>query len=297
MANIVTCDCKPLARIFSYGDSLPVDGVDLRTSIKDEEYYNNQEVTELDLPYCKSIGKRAFYNSSLTEIIVPACTKIDDYAFYRTYSAAKLKLKNADFTSVTEIGDYAFAKERKDWEPRFLSSLSFPSIETIGNNAFQNFDAQNDFTIDISNVTKIGERAFTYSEIDFHYLTLNNCIKIGQVAFTGTKADKIILPAIQELDYQCFRAVNPREKIFDFGPNLTKIESQLFYGSYYYLPSLTLYFRSINPPTLMGYFHSSLGQTIPKPNHIYVPTGSVTAYQTASIWSYYSDVISEIPET
>lgn len=295
MANIVTCDCKPLARIFSYGDSLPLDGVDLRTAIAPQEYMNDRTIDTMDLPYCQTIGAEAFRGSSIEEINVPICTTIGNNAFTGS------DIKGGDFSSVTTIGNRAF------YDVRFEANaqLNFSSIQEIGEYAFWvNYYSglHPNVTINITNVIRIGNNAFRSNTGAFGNKPLNlpYCTHIGEYAFacvdnssSALTFSEIVLPSIIEIGQRAFQAAHVATKAVKFGKHLTVMGSNIFaiVGSSA-MRDGDLYVEAVTPPHLDGELASE-GQ---KPNHIYVPKDSVSSYKVASQWSYYADVIEEFPE-
>ena len=292
MANIVTCDCKPLARIFSYGDSLPVDGVDLRRSVEAREFYGDQTIEDQDFPYCTSIGDSAYQNSSIKNLSVPSCTYIGKNAFQGS------TIRGGDFSSVLKVDKEAF------YQCWVLGpgELDFQACKEIGANAFRSerrASGEGYPDLKIRDVITIGDSAFYDTGLigakNVRKLYLPYCEYIGDFGLGNAtsgwqnKCTSIELPSIREVGEQAFRGMIVSEHIIKFGPNLEKIGNTCFWDI---IVGQSLYIEATTPPELAGRF-SWLGD---KPAHIYVPEGSKEEYQAAENWSDYADVISALPD-
>lgn len=290
----ITCDCVPTPREFSYGNSTPEIPIgDLRTKIEDREYYQDQTISDMELPRCLSIGSEGFRESSITSIDAPKCKTIGNYAFYGCNGLSP----DMDFSSVEEIGSYAFAGQNN---LRGTGLLDFSSVKIIKNNAFElyhrNYSTQPWPIILIPNVEEIGDSAFNRAG-HLHFpddeLNLPKCKKIGVTAFNADVSEisynlkKIYLPAIEEIGNYAFRRLDSVLEEVHFGPNCTKIGRAIFYDTY--SSNWRLYVEAITPPILGG-----LGEDVNQIT-IYVPESSVNAYKAASGWSTYSSRIYPIP--
>ena len=265
-----TCDCVPLPRIFGYDDSQPtIPYGDLRTSIADREYYNDQTITDFQLPVCRTIGDEAFRGSSLTGISAPMCVSIGDSAFV---GCQQLKDGLYDFSSVKSIGTDAF---RGIWPTSQTEMfISIPNVEIIGSSAFYNSRFGADYgttqNLDLPKCTKIGEYAFgaEHSSQSKHY-------------------KKILLPSIEEIGTGAFYRLSAELEEVHLGPNCRVLGNYVFYDTY--SDSWALYVEAISPPQLGG-----LGEDVGDVT-IYVPAASVDAYKSASGWSTHASYIYPIP--
>lgn len=129
----------------------------------------------------------------------------------------------------------------------------------------------------------------------------------GDSYYSGAKQEKIILPTnITTIPQYCFRYQSKLKELFipegvtTIGPYA--FSSGLNNNTTLYLPSTltsidkvdgspkTVVMNCVAPPTTVG----SIFQKTP--TIIYIPAGTLTAYQTATNWSAYSDVYHELNE-
>lgn len=302
MSVIPTCDCTPVSRIFTYGraDNKYGDtGVDYRKRVYNEEYKDDQTISDFSFPYCDSIGAEAFRSSSIKTIDVPKCVTIGDYAFSGS------QLRYANFSSVKEIGSYAF------WSlpgaSAANSTLSFPSLEYIGDYAFGQNGAYTsaNYTLDVNweGVKEIGAYAFEFTRFTYTTDTLNllNCEKIEDGAWTSPGDSRgyayfkaINIPKTKTLGESVFQCVRRGNYDVDaitvkIGPYCEAFGGGGSYGSFIG-DTYDLYIEATTPPTHGGWGYDGL-----RPRHIYVPAASVTAYQNASVWSSCASIIEPIP--
>lgn len=127
----------------------------------------------------KTIESHAFENcESITDVSTSELTTMGSYAFAKCYRLTNINLKNS---TIKTIPEYAFAYTGVSKTDEELV-IGLPStVQTIGNYAF--YDAQRLEFINISNVTNIGDMAFTYCWKLKTVLTSDNLSKIGGNAF------------------------------------------------------------------------------------------------------------------
>lgn len=287
----VTCDCTPAKTIYGanrYTDFIDEDPTDYRTRVYPSEFENDQTISYFSFPYCQEIGEKGFKNSTIEEIVIPRCRVIGEQAFNQS------TISRGDFQSVTDIGANAFHNCGWEWG----SSLYFPNIENIGNDAFgYGAHGPTNVTIDIRNVKTIGDSAFYQSRFIFYdnKFILPYCTHIGNHAFNtyyenGHTVTEISLPSIITIGDSGMRDVHLTSGGGDItiGPNCTSIGTYCFTGTF---ASHNLIIEATTPPTLGGVLNVD-GYT---PQHIYVPAASVSAYQSATNWSRYASIISAFP--
>lgn len=205
------------------------------------------------------IGINAFYNCNLLEsITIPyGITKIGGNSFYYCYSLFGVTIPN----SVTMMGYYIFGYCHS------LSSVAIPnSVTVIGQYAFTACYSLSSVTIPNS-VTKLISYAF------------QNCCSLTSVTIPNSATD---IPS------NIFNSCNSISSITI--PNgIAKIDSNAFYNCFgmaeYHLQPTT-------PPTLSN---TSAFTGIPSDCIIYVPKGSLEAYQSATNWATYADYMQEEP--
>lgn len=314
MPNPISCDCIPPVRKFNYGSSQPIDVADGRTAILPREYYQDQTVEEIEVPYCKTVGAEAFKESSVTGFYAPECTTIGDSAF-----ANCTNLCNLDLASVKTIGNSSFYNSFKDINQSVDLVLS--SIEVIGSQALSecSIDYENRIIyLDITNVKELKTEALRGSP-DFCFypyytgaqaeLYLPKCEKIGDYCFyAGTSGyshtlHTIVLPSIKTIGECAFSHISPAGGSannccsFVIGPNCTSIGDRILNDLWGNLDSRTyfdIYCYATTPPTLLGPFNYAW-LIWWDPYHIYVPAGSVEAYKAAPNWSSYASLITAMP--
>lgn len=158
---------------------------------------------------------------------------------------------------ITKIGSSAF------YTCRSLTSITIPdSVTVIGRYAFGNCVSLTSVIIPNS-VTTIGEWAF------------NSCSSLASV----TIGDSVTTIGERAFAWcSCLTSVNIPDSV-------TKIGDSAFYGC----PSLTsVYCKATTPPALV---ETSVFDNNGSGRKIYVPTESVEAYKSATIWSEYADAI------
>ena len=158
---------------------------------------------------------------------------------------------------VTAIGNGAFSGATA------LTSIDMPdTVTTIGDYAFQNCSGLTSCTLG-SGVTSIGQFAFTYCTSLPSVTIPDSVTSIGNGAF-----------------FMCSRLTS-----CTLGSGVTSIGQSAFY----YCSSLTsITVDAATPPTLGANAFSNTNNC-----PIYVPSGSVEDYKTASGWSNYSSRIQE----
>ena len=219
--------------------------------------------------------------SEVKDLTIPnSVTTIGDYAFYDCYGMTGVSIGN----SVTTIGDYAFRGCSR------LSSVTIPnSITSIGKNAFirctsmtsLNFNAvscsafsstasENPFydlnlsTISIGNSVQIIPAYFAYGLTNLKNLIIdNNVATIGDCAFNGCSGlTELTIPE-----------------------SVTFIGKQAFDNS----PSIgSVTCAAANPPSWadIAMFTTNVYNHSP----LYVPMGSVRAYQADQCWGQFNTI-------
>ena len=225
-----------------------------------------------------SIGNYAFYGcTGLASIEIPnSVASIGNYAFRGCTGLTSIEIPN----SVASIGNYAF------YGCSGLTSVTIPnSVTSIGGSAFKNCTGLTSVTIGNS-VTSIGQEAFCDCS-GLTSVTIGNSVtSIGQEAFRGcTGLTSIEIPnSVTSIGNFAFSGCTGLTSV-TIGNSVTSIESYAFYECIG-LTSITC--EVATPPTLGSYVFSYVDTSIP----LYVPAGSVEAYQTADQWKDFTNVIS-----
>ena len=238
-----------------------------------------------------SIGESAFAYAPLTTLIIPKqMTTIKQKAFYGCYSLSLVILSN----SVTTINEHTF------YQCYSLKSIIIPnSVTTIKENSF-NCCYSLQFIIIPNGVTSIDSTVFR----ECYFLTSvtipSSVTSIGDYTFyncyslTSVTIPSGVTTVASYILYQCnslasviipFGVTSIEQAAFQYCRSLTsitlpstitRIEPQVFqycYGLGF------IKFSSTTPPTVAN---SNAWNGIPKDCKIYVPSGSLSAYTSAS---------------
>lgn len=249
--------------------------------------------------------KLAFFSChSLRAIVIPSgTTEILDGAFQACRSIQMVSLPN----SLTKLDRCAYA------DCNALSSIQIPdNVATIGEKALQYCYSLKSIKLP-KKITTVGKDLFCYS----HALTTVEfpvgITAIGSYAFSPcpSLASVVIPEGVESIGDSAFalcyaltsvtlpaglktigiRAFDTCDSLatLTIPESVTDIKSSAFrtsafMGSYH--------FKSIVPPTLAD---NDVFRSLPASCVIYVPVGSLEAYQTADIFSAYADRIQEEP--
>ena len=219
-------------------------------------YLNGTLVTDLVIPNSvTTIGSYAFWGcSSLTSVTIPSSvTSIGSSAFNGCSSLTSITIPN----SVTSIGSSAFS-----W-CESLTSVTIPnSVTSIGEGAFSNCSGLTSITIP-SSVTSIGERVF-FSCSSLTSVTIPNSVtSIGYQAFNNCSSlTSITIPnSVTSIGSEAFAKCGNLIEIYDYRETPQSISSNVFSG---------------------------VEKTICT---LYVPYKAVSAYQNATGWKEFKDIV------
>ena len=269
------------------------------TSVKilQDEIFRGTSLKSIVLPNTVTNIKRfAFYGcSALQQIAFPeSLTTIGDSAFYGCSALQQIAFPE----SLTSIGSSAFngcSKVTKITMARTIADV------TIGNEAF-NFGASNvlaEFNADLSSFISIGNLAFMYFKV-WSEVTFANVTTIGYRAFQNTTISKIKLPSVTTLpafsNYEGLFTSCINLVLVDIGDKCTSIGTKSF-GRFVGTggKDITLIVRAVTPPELAGPIIDTQWVRA-KLAVIYVPNDSLTAYQEATNWSQYADILKPLSE-
>ena len=227
-----------------------------------------------------TLGSGCFNNcTSLQSINIPSgVTSLGGSCFSGCYSLQSITIPN----SVTTLGSSCFQNCSS------LQSITIPnSVTTLGSNCFSGCSSLQSITI-LNSDTTLGSGCF-YNCISLQSITIPNGVtSLETSCFYGCSSlQSINIPSgVTSLGTQCFYNCSSLQSI-TIPNSVTSLESQCFYGC----SSLQkIYTQPTTPPTL------SNTNAIPNNTNlvIYVPTGSLSAYQTATNWSSFASKIFEV---
>ena len=248
------------------------------TTIGERAFIGCDSLTSVTIPdSVTTIGNDAFYwSDNLTSVnIGDSVTTIGASAFYSCYSLKSVTIPD----SVTSIGEYAF------YNCSSLTSVTIPdSVTTIAYSAFGACDSLTSVTVPDS-VTEIGEWAFggcpSLTEFKGKFAEDNGRILVVDgvlIAFARAGISEYTIPnGVTTIVFGAFDNNNSLTSI-----TIPDSVSTIGDSAFAYSKSLTsVYCKATTPP--------SLGSNTFKDNwmlsKIYVPTGSVDAYKSATYWS------------
>ena len=228
-----------------------------------------------------SIGNSAFYYCyALQSITIPdGVTSIGNSVFYYCYVLQSITIPDG----VTSIGSpffYCYA----------LQSITIPEgVTSIGSGMFNSCYVLQSITIP-DGVTSIGNNAFSNCYVLKSITIPDGVTSIENNAFSNCYAlQSVIIPdGVTSIGNNAFYGCYSFQSI-TIPEGVTSIGTQAFYNCY---SIMEYHLLPTTPPTLAGTnaFSNIVAGTI-----IYVPQGSLEAYQTATNWSTYASYMQEEP--
>lgn len=159
------------------------------------------------------------------------------------------------------------------------------NVFSIGNNAFFNCSALTNINLD--NITTIGTRAFGNGG-NLINVSLPKTRVVGTEAFCCSDGlTTVTMPSVETIYNGAFSFSSSLTSV-TIGDKVTSIQTQAFFNA----TSLTsLIIKATTPPTLGTDVFTGTHNSLV----IYVPSGSVNAYKTASRWNNFASRIQPIP--
>lgn len=279
--------------ITSYFSAIEIDGVNMEAMSSSYTFGRTGEhIVKYTLVDPTEVGDNALYEcTNVTDVIIPdSVTRIGEYSF----SESGLESVNLP-KNLTDIDNYAFQQCRN------LKRVIIPdSVTTLGNGVFGDCTSLEMVVIG-NGVTEIPNGAFAQCSSLTNVVIPNSVVKIGSQAFFTCAALKQVKfgSGLQEIGTQAFRYCLYLNSDIVLPSSVTFIADQAFNTE---LNSITL--TSTTPPKLhtkgsniesttsvFGFAGHSQSPTPPQKQTypIYVPSGSISTYESAAYWSFYDD--------
>ena len=255
------------------------------TSIGGGAFQGCSSLTSLTLPAgVTSIGGSAFSGcSSLTNVTLPAgVTSIGGFAFSGCSSLTSITIPN----SVTSIGNWAFNGCSS------LTSITIPnSVTSIGGSAFRYCFSLTSITLPVG-LTSIGEDAFCRCSSLTSVTIPESVTSIGGGAFSYCSSlTSLTLPVgVKSIGEEAFAECSSLTSL-TLPAGLTSIGDYAFWGCN---KLTTVIVGDATPAALVsGGVFSNRSNAV-----LYVPAGSKAAYESASVWSEFKEIVEEmeVPE-
>lgn len=224
-------------------------------------FEEGQDVADVEIPETvsydgytfnvTSIGNSAFRETILSSIVIPEC--------------------------VTSIGSGAFANCLD------LKTVNLPKNLTKIEGLLFEYCSSLDKIIIPDGVTEIGWGAFRNCKNLKSIVIPNSVTTIGVIAFNNAGLTSIVLPnKLTTIEQWTFGNCNKLERI-DIPKNVKNIQSGAFYGC---TGLKDLFCYALNPPVVES--ESAFNEVSAT---LHVPNSALDAYQTASVWSQFENIV------
>ena len=248
------------------------------TSIGDDAFSGCSGLTSVIIPNSlTSIGQSAFNGcSGLTSVTIPnSVTSIGSSAFSSCSGLTSVTIPN----SVTSIGSYAFSSCKG------LTSLTIPnSVTSIGSYAFSGCSGLTSVTINSNaiaskNYTSSSSLKDIFGSQVNQYVLGDSVTSIGKYAFSGCSGlTSVYIPdSVKTIGNYTFQNCSGLTSV-TIGNSVTNIGSSAFAGC----TNITKLTSCATTPPICG--TQALNDINKWDCSLFVPTGSLSAYQAADQW-------------
>lgn len=265
--------------------------------------YNNAPNNTLNIHLNESIGvidQDAFYSNKVTKYLnVYYPGSISDFAKkkFRIQPQYSLYIDDELVTEITDITEYPehqymSSSSRGTFGTLLLERIFIPNGATIGEGGLGRIRAK-EIIFEGTINGELGSYAFTMAQALTRILLPTNITKIPYGCFynawgNNTIAELVIPEGVTSIEENAF--YNCRIKNLILPSTLTTIAGTGGVATSAFNNQAIVTINATTPPTATTTpFNSSY-----KPAVIYIPAGTLEAYQTATNWSRYSDLFVEM---
>lgn len=282
------------------------------TIIKNAAFYQCFSIQSISLPYwVTSIGDSAFYGCGQLRVIKipPLVTTIGRYTFKNCYASQSITIPN----TVTQIMEGAFMTCN-------LNTVSIPSSVTyIGSGAFAGNISISKFIVNENNTNYCSVDGILFnkdttmlmafpSETGGRYTFPSTVTSMDAYAFNLSKLTSVTLSSVNKIPAFAFKECYQLTSItipssvdsieisaFENCHNLNTVviaSSVSYIGDYVFngcnkLKSIRAYSST---PTSFNYYGSTFTGVNKADCHLFVPTGSKSAYASANLWKNFINI-------
>lgn len=178
-----------------------------------------------------------------------------------------------------------------------VDKIFIPNGSTIGARGLSSVRVTNEIIFEGTINGELGERALGNvndlntgtQQKNFKLILPTNITKIPRSCFEGSYLEELTIPeGVTTLEYNCFNGAQIKNLIL---PSTLQTMEKTNLSRYNLYPTIVIY--ATTPPTAAAnIFGSGWEEYLPKV--IFIPAGTITAYQTATNWALYADLFVEM---
>lgn len=274
------------------------------TTIGDQAFYYNQNITKVDLPNLADVGDYAFNYSKITSLSAPKLTNITSDASFYLCS----QLESVDLPMLTMDVIFNGVTTEKDYGNRLFSgckkleTANVPNLVYVPSHCFQSCEKLTQFNYNTEKIQGIGSYAF-YGCVKLVSLRFPNLVRWVydpnlSSAFNGCQAlEELHIPYAPYVMQSCCRHCYKLPYLDFF---VATFVEQYSFENCYSLKTLCLRkedkicsLRNTNAFGNCYHYHGTVDATYNpdglKDGYIYVPRALIEDYKVATNWVTFAD--------